>query len=323
MRARYYSPELRRFINADIIAGEISNAITLNRYAYANGNPVSNVDPFGLSVETRGISLNWDIGFTDVAGWINDAFGIGQRIFNYCKYGFSVYKKGAYAIVKGARSITAINQGIKGTRYAFANASKYGNVFQYIDPKIAVKNALTGKGSILGYAMVALDTGLGIYENIQNGTKPQKIVSDAVVDTGLGIGSIALSAAAGAKIGALAGTVFPGWGNVIGALGGAVVGVGAYVLTDVIEFNGKSGSEWIKEGASVVADGVVEAGKWIADTAVEAWEATTDFIEDAGNWIADTAVDAWEATTNFVKDTGEAISNGFKTVGYFLSGIFS
>ena len=51
MRARYYSPDMRRFINADIIAGKISNAVTLNRYAYANGNPVSNVDPFGLSVE--------------------------------------------------------------------------------------------------------------------------------------------------------------------------------------------------------------------------------------------------------------------------------
>ena len=51
MRARYYSPELRRFINADVIAGEISNAITLNRYAYANGNPVLNIDPFGLSAE--------------------------------------------------------------------------------------------------------------------------------------------------------------------------------------------------------------------------------------------------------------------------------
>ena len=51
MRARYYSPDLMRFINADIVAGSISNAITLNRYAYANGNPVSNIDPFGLSAD--------------------------------------------------------------------------------------------------------------------------------------------------------------------------------------------------------------------------------------------------------------------------------
>ncbi len=53
MRARYYSPEMRRFVNADIVAGQISNAVTLNRFAYANGNPVSFVDPFGLSADTR------------------------------------------------------------------------------------------------------------------------------------------------------------------------------------------------------------------------------------------------------------------------------
>lgn len=48
MRARYYSPVMRRFINADIIHGQISDSTSLNRYAYVNGNPVSLVDPFGL-----------------------------------------------------------------------------------------------------------------------------------------------------------------------------------------------------------------------------------------------------------------------------------
>ena len=56
MRARYYSPDMKRFVNADIVAGAISNAITLNRFAYANGNPVSFVDPFGLSAEHGGLS---------------------------------------------------------------------------------------------------------------------------------------------------------------------------------------------------------------------------------------------------------------------------
>ena len=55
MRARYYSPEMRRFINADILHGEISDSTSLNRYAYVNGNPVSYVDPFGLSAEEKGV----------------------------------------------------------------------------------------------------------------------------------------------------------------------------------------------------------------------------------------------------------------------------
>ena len=32
MRARYYSPEMKRFINADIVAGEISNAVVLETF---------------------------------------------------------------------------------------------------------------------------------------------------------------------------------------------------------------------------------------------------------------------------------------------------
>ena len=51
MRARYYSPELKRFISADSVIGNLSRTPSLNRYAYANGNPVTQIDPFGLSAE--------------------------------------------------------------------------------------------------------------------------------------------------------------------------------------------------------------------------------------------------------------------------------
>ena len=67
MRARYYSPAMRRFVNADVVAGKLSNAVTLNRFAYANGNPVSFVDPFGLSV------WSWlKDKYNDAKGWVSD-----------------------------------------------------------------------------------------------------------------------------------------------------------------------------------------------------------------------------------------------------------
>jgi len=48
MRARFYIPEIRRFVNQDILLGDIGEGQTLNRYAFVTGQPVSFVDPFGL-----------------------------------------------------------------------------------------------------------------------------------------------------------------------------------------------------------------------------------------------------------------------------------
>ncbi len=77
MRARYYSPEMKRFINADVVAGAISNAITLNRFAYANGNPVSFVDPFGLSAERTSYGFSDDPYWDQLLGE-NDAFYVAS-----------------------------------------------------------------------------------------------------------------------------------------------------------------------------------------------------------------------------------------------------
>ncbi len=144
------------------------------------------------------------------------------------------------------------------------------------DVATAVKGALNPKtlGGALNWAGVALDTGMGIYDNIQAGTRTQKIVSDAVVDAGIGVGTIWASTAAGAALG----SIVPGPGNVVGAVGGFVVGGIIYLATDVIQINGKSASDWMKEGAGWVADKVVEGASWVGDKISDGWNSFTSWL---------------------------------------------
>jgi RHS repeat-associated protein len=47
MNARYYDPQLGRFISADSLIPSLFNPQALNRYSYVNNNPISNMDPTG------------------------------------------------------------------------------------------------------------------------------------------------------------------------------------------------------------------------------------------------------------------------------------
>lgn len=51
MRARYYSPNIARFINQDVVLGSVGSAPSMNRFAYANGDPINKNDPFGLAAK--------------------------------------------------------------------------------------------------------------------------------------------------------------------------------------------------------------------------------------------------------------------------------
>lgn len=78
MRARYYNPTIRRFINQDILTGSITDSQSLNRYAYCQGNPVNYLDPFGLSpyslFSAFGHTILNLIGFVPGVGDVADGF---------------------------------------------------------------------------------------------------------------------------------------------------------------------------------------------------------------------------------------------------------
>ncbi len=50
MRARYYSPAMKRFVNQDLLLGNITEGQTLNRFAYGINNPITHIDPTGYFV---------------------------------------------------------------------------------------------------------------------------------------------------------------------------------------------------------------------------------------------------------------------------------
>ena len=66
-RARYYDPDLGRFISRDGYEGDLADAPSLHRYAYANGNPLEFVDRDGHSATVVGTALGF-------------AWGVGQAI---------------------------------------------------------------------------------------------------------------------------------------------------------------------------------------------------------------------------------------------------
>ena len=50
MHARYFSPNLGRFLSVDPVGGEVGSSQSWNRYSYVLNNPLMHTDPQGMAV---------------------------------------------------------------------------------------------------------------------------------------------------------------------------------------------------------------------------------------------------------------------------------
>ncbi|HUP81685.1 MAG TPA: RHS repeat-associated core domain-containing protein, partial [Pirellula sp.] len=56
LRARYYDPDLGRFVSRDPFEGFVTEPISREKYVYAHGDPVNNLDPTGQNIYGAGLA---------------------------------------------------------------------------------------------------------------------------------------------------------------------------------------------------------------------------------------------------------------------------
>jgi len=92
LRARYYQPEVGRFVTKDPWRGDVNRPATLNRYVYVSNNTPNRVDPTGLQEpqppptpgpEPSGTPTVWDIVEEPLVDTLARDYGIDIRIV-YC-----------------------------------------------------------------------------------------------------------------------------------------------------------------------------------------------------------------------------------------------
>jgi len=103
--ARYYDPELGRFVQADVVTGSLQDPLSLNRYAYVKNNPLKFVDPSGNAEKTASFSygatassqFNKGYGITyGITGDVSD-FGFGKKTKAKLNFDFSTGGKNIMA----------------------------------------------------------------------------------------------------------------------------------------------------------------------------------------------------------------------------------
>lgn len=190
LRARYYSPEIGRFISRDSYAGDATDPLSLNLYTYCHNNPILNFDPSGHSIWDsikKGASQAWNgvkqWGKDRVDDWktgmgvLKDSGPAGQVFASYCQGVVDTIGSQVSAIKHPVQTAKSMISGVK----SFAN-----------DPV----------GSIKGMAIEKYNSLCSIAKDIHNGNW-QSLAEKAAYSLGgasVGVVEAAIAGAACSKI---------------------------------------------------------------------------------------------------------------------------
>ena len=150
LRARYYQPQTGRFTSLDILEGDVTSPLDLNRYVYCRNNPVKYTDPSGEIVETIWDVISFVIGILDVVenpkdilswvGLVGDIVdfipfftGVGESI-KLCKYGAKSIDttKDVVKITTKDATVIAKQLGFEKTKYLSHGQAVYQKGNKYI-----------------------------------------------------------------------------------------------------------------------------------------------------------------------------------------------
>ena len=164
MRARYYSPYLMRFLNADPIGFSGGS----NWFAYADGNPISLSDPFGLCAESGNWLSGMDSMLAPAGDWMASMFGsppnslviageaAGATLDGWIPFANPIGDSGGYDYSSYAFSRGAGTVGLGAAGLAFSGA--------------AYSAYLANPYAVMGYSEAGIGIGAGVagYDGLPN-----------------------------------------------------------------------------------------------------------------------------------------------------------
>lgn len=193
MRARYYRPDLARFVSLDSLYGGVADPMSLNRYAYVSGNPMVGVDPSGKAC--TGVGSTTDSPCTQ-------SINATTMQMTFVDESFKLYDNVAGINIFNAEA----KLGVKGDYvYAKANASLFTQIDgEWIEIKLPSAD-LRGCGSLHTPDSIFLDFKIEICAGAATPSGPTlliKMVGNGILGLGFSgdAGPVAIKVQAGFNI---------------------------------------------------------------------------------------------------------------------------